>query len=306
VCMLAFGWPGEQGTKDDPHGYYEVVDMAAAVPLLKELLDDKDPGVRGAAASALLHISPQFGPTVVPVLTALLTDKDPNVRWMAVWDLGKVGPEAKAALPTLTGMIHDPGHGVKSNIAEALEKISPEAAKAAAPALMDLLKDNDSSVQTRTARVLMRLDPKLKAAVIPILLGMLKDGSDARQSNAADLLGEIGPDALDPAAVKQAVSDMKRLLNQIHEHGNWCCRLDTAVALAKLDPAEKPFAVSMMIELLRYSYWGTRWTTAEALAKMGPDAKAAVPALTELLNDEQARVRQVARKALEKIQGGSN
>jgi HEAT repeat protein/beta-lactamase regulating signal transducer with metallopeptidase domain len=302
VDYLIYGFPGENKTKDDPGGHYEVVDASTAAPILKGLLNDKDSGVRSAAVKALVLMGPEFRATAVPVLVELLKDKDPNVRWMAVWDLGKIGPDAKAALPALTAMIHDPASGVRENIAEALESISPTAAKAAVPELLGLLKDSCAGVRERTTRVLLRLDPNLKATIVPVLMEMLK-GDRGQRARAAGLLGEIGPDALGASTVKQAVPVVKQLLLDIHEHGNWCYRMDTAVALMKLDPAEKSFAVSALIELLNHPYAGARWTTAETLGKIGPDAKAAVPALTELLKERQERVRKAAQEALESIQG---
>jgi HEAT repeat protein/beta-lactamase regulating signal transducer with metallopeptidase domain len=302
VAYLAFGFPGDEKTKDDPGGYYKVVDASAVIPVLNNLLSDKDPGVRSAAVKALVLMSPDSRPVAVPVLIELLKDKDPNVRWMTVWDLGKIGPDAKAALPALTAMIHDPSFGVRENVAEALESISPVAAKAAVPALLDLLKDSCAGVRERTMRVLLRLDPKLKTVIVPVLMEMLK-GDQGQRARAAGILGEIGPDALGESTVKQAVPAVKQLLLDIHEHGNWCYRMDTAVALMKLDPAEKPFAISALIELLNHPYCGARWTTAEALGKIGPDAKAAVPALTGLLKDRQKRVQRAAKEALKSIQG---
>jgi HEAT repeat protein/beta-lactamase regulating signal transducer with metallopeptidase domain len=303
VWDLVHPIPGEERTKDDPRGYYEVVDASVAIPILKELVTDKDSGVRGAAVKTLVKVSPESRPALIPVLVELLKDEDANVRWMAIADLRQIGPDAKAAVPALTAMIHDPGFGVRENIAEALELIDPEAAKAAVPALMDLLKDKDSAVQERTARVLLRLSPASKSAVIPVVLEMFNDNAPT-QARAAGFLGDLGPDALDAATLKTAVAAMKKLLHETREYGNWCVRLDNAVALAKLDPESKPLAVSALTELLKDSYWAARREAAEALGNLGPDAKAAVPALTKLLDDRQEQVRKAARVALNKIQGG--
>ncbi len=304
VAYLAYGFPGDKKTKDDPGGYYKVVDVSAVIPILKELLSDKDSGVRSAAVKALMFMSPESRPVGVPILIELLKDKDSTIRWMAVWDLGQIGPEAKAALPALTAMIHDPACAVRANIAEALESISPTAAKAAVPELLKLLNDSCAQVWERTMRVLLRLDPKLKTKIVPVLMEKLK-GDLGQRARATGVLGEIGPDALGASTVKEAVPTIKQLLGEIHEHGNWCHRLDTAVALMKLDPAENPFAVSALIELLNHPYCGARWTAAEELGKLGPDAKSAVPALTELLKDRQERVQRSAREALGKIRGKS-
>ena len=300
IMLLTEPLPDTEPIVDDPRGYYEVVDAATAIPILRELLTDKDSGVRGAAAKALVQMIPESRPSLVPILMELLTDKDPNIRWMAVWDLREIGPDSKAALPALRNMIHDPGYGVRENIAEALEKISPEAAKAAAPELVDLLKDEDSAVQARTIRVLLRVAPESKAAIISVLLKMLK-GNISKRARAIQIFGSIGPDALEPSVVKEVVPVIKQLLHEIHENGNWCDRLHTAEALIILDPESKLLAISTLVELLKYNYWGGRMRAAEVLGEIGPDAETAVPALTELLKDNVEGVRNAAAKALRKI-----
>jgi HEAT repeat protein len=44
-----------------------------------------------------------------------------------------------------------------------------------------------------------------------------------------------------------------------------------------------------------------RRTAAEAMGQIGPDARSAVPALTEALKDEDEKVRQAAQAALKKV-----
>jgi HEAT repeat protein len=294
--------PFEIVSKDDPRGYYEVVDASTAVPILWELTKDKDSGVRLAAATALVRPSPESGPALVPVLTELLKDKDPDVRWIAIQNLRDIGPEAKAALPALLPMIHDSSWAVKSNIAEALEKISPEAAKTAVPEMMELLKDDDISARVRTARVLIKLDPGLKSVVIPVLVAALTGKDLGARGSAAKLLGEIGFEAKEGSpAIKAAVPALVNLMK--NDKGNPFAQLDAAAALAKLDPSSKPVVVSALIDFLKHPYWGIRMQAANILADIGPDAKAAVPALNELLKDRETHVRDSAKKALEKIQG---
>ena len=64
-----------------------------------ELLQDKNGAVRLAAAWALGKIGPD-AKTAVPALTKLLKDKRSDVRRAAAFSLGEIGPEAKTAIPT--------------------------------------------------------------------------------------------------------------------------------------------------------------------------------------------------------------
>ena len=61
----------------------------------------------------------------------------------AVVALGKIGPEAKDAVPALTELLNDKNENVRSAAAIALGGIGP-AAKSAVPALTKLLKDGES------------------------------------------------------------------------------------------------------------------------------------------------------------------
>ena len=62
-------------------------------------------------------------------------------------------------------------------------------------------------------------------------------------------------------------------------------------------------AVSPLIELLQDKKWAVRLEAAIILGQIGPEAKDSVSALTEVLKDDDQRVRQYAAKALEKVQG---
>jgi HEAT repeat protein len=53
--------------------------------------------------------------------------------------------------------------------------------------------------------------------------------------------------------------------------------------------------------LLRDRDGEIRQAAAEACGKIGPEAKTAIPALTELLKDKDGQVRQAATDALEKL-----
>jgi HEAT repeat protein len=49
--------------------------------------------------------------------------KEDESRWLAIEVLGRVGPEAKAAIPALTELLKDKDEGVRKAASEALDKI---------------------------------------------------------------------------------------------------------------------------------------------------------------------------------------
>ena len=77
-----------------------------AIPVLMDMLKDKDSQVRGCAACALSNIRPKPR-TSVPVFTESLKDRNEQVRWAAAAALGSMGPDAKAAIPALLELIRD-------------------------------------------------------------------------------------------------------------------------------------------------------------------------------------------------------
>ena len=61
------------------------------------------------------------GARVAPI--EALKDKDSDVRGRAVWVLGKIGPEAKAAVPALIEALKDEEEHIRRNAAEARKRI---------------------------------------------------------------------------------------------------------------------------------------------------------------------------------------
>ena len=77
-------------------------------------------------------------------------------------------------------------------------------------------------------------------------------------------------------------------------------RRAAAHALGQIGPEAKA-AVPALMELLKDTDSELRWLAALALGQIGPEAKAAVPALMELLKDEEEKVYREAAEALGKI-----
>src|SRR5262249_44039023 len=77
-----------------------------AVPALLQALANPDWDVRRAAEQALRRIEPDWledpwAQASVPALIQALADKHVHVRRAAVETLGRIGPQARAAVPTL-------------------------------------------------------------------------------------------------------------------------------------------------------------------------------------------------------------
>ena len=121
------------------------------MPTLTELLKDTDWSIRSAAAMALGKIGCD-AKTAIPMLTDLLKDKDEVVRRAAALALGNIGPEAKTAIPALTELLKENDWPVQWAAAESLGNIGPEASRPPSPPSRDCS-------QTRT-RLFARGQPK--------------------------------------------------------------------------------------------------------------------------------------------------
>jgi hypothetical protein len=54
-------------------------------------------------------------------------DTDPRKRWMALMSLSHHGPGARAAVPALLQMLHDPNPAVRTAAEAAIKEIDPDA-----------------------------------------------------------------------------------------------------------------------------------------------------------------------------------
>jgi HEAT repeat protein len=151
---------------------------APALPAVRAALQDSELDVRMAAGEALTKLDPATPlDALVTELSKQLEGKDEQDCQKALTALGKLGPSAKASVPTLIKVVKSGTPPQRKEAVEALGKIGP-AARDAVPALIDALKDKET-------------DKKLSAdSALPFLRAFA-----TFRAAAADALGQIGPDA---------------------------------------------------------------------------------------------------------------
>lgn len=267
---------------------------AADVPALKALLNDEDWLVRLDAAEALGKIGPR-AKTTIPDLMRLLKDQNVLLSYAAAEALGKMGPQV---IRPLTELLKAKDKDVRWAAMEALRQVGP----AAVPALMDLLKDKEDRLEAAVA--LGNIGPKAKAA-IPALMELLKyehdsatDGSIGPRSVLFALLGNED-DAVHRVAAgalgKIGAAAVLPLNDLLKNRGDgWPFAID---ALGDIGP-EARTTIPALIELLKDEEDSVRFSAACALRSMGPEAKTAIPALMQLLKDEFWWVQAAAADAL--------
>jgi hypothetical protein len=126
-----------------------------AMPVLVELLKDKDANVRLAAIDTLRQVSPDPA-TAISVLVELLRDQSTIVRIEAAKTLGHMGPEAVSAVPALVELVRDRATSFRA--AGVIRNAGPEMKAAAQPKLMELLRHGDSAVRLNAAWALTNTD----------------------------------------------------------------------------------------------------------------------------------------------------
>jgi HEAT repeat protein len=175
-----------------------------------------------------------------------------EVRTFAASRLGRLGAEAKAAVPVLAAALRDREAGVREQAALALGKIG-HAAWTAAPGLGQALKDRDAGVRRQAARSLGELGPDAHAAVAP-LLGAL--GEHDLHAEAFQALVKMG---------KPAVPD---LVEALQDRSHYQLRLSAIAILGRLGP-DAAAAVAPLSDLAeKEQYKSLRQAAQDALQKI--------------------------------------
>jgi HEAT repeat protein len=205
-----------------------------------------------------------MGPSAAPAVPALIQS------------LKERGDDGTFAAPGLPVVRADRGLGtaLRRAVIEALGNIGP-AAKEALPELRKRLGDQGAfglGNRVFSAKAIWQISGKADES-LPVLIAAL----EKEQSFwAAEILGTMGPDA------KSAVPALRKAL----ESANGSTRLNAAVALPKVD-AKEELRLAVIKELLQDRNPSTRFSTCEALWKLTGDASHVVPALIAMLKDDQ-------------------
>ena len=218
----------------------EVFDNLANPPLqaLLRALKDPNPDVRAAVAAVLISNSigrhderPEiYNATVkvlkqdLPKLLASLKSEDPRARLNTIYVLGRLGPDAKAAVPPLRGLLTDPNWLIRYGAAVSLSRINPQDTSII-PVLAEVFRDPsrvellglDDEIPHEELNALSKIG---SPASIALLLELLRQRDpqfrythylDDHDSYAAFSLRKTGPKAI-PALVNALKNDQGRFL----------------------------------------------------------------------------------------------
>jgi hypothetical protein len=200
----------------------------AAVPVLIDLLDQKDLAVRRAAVVACGETGPPAAPASMRLVAILgntpeersrpAEDRNEEFPALAYTALGQIGAGAG---PALENGLRAGEALVRRRTASLLGRIRPASA-ASVPALIEAFRDEDDFVLASVRIALSEIGPE----AVPLLTRALTDPDGHLRRHAAVVLGYIGPAALSAApALEAALVDTDPEVRQA-----------AAAALAVIDP----------------------------------------------------------------------
>ena len=256
-----------------------------AVATLRRALGDATAAVRTQAAVALGRIGPDAA-AAVSDLIPLLQDADETVRCRAAEALGSMPAQAAAILPPLSALLHDGSAAVKAAAARGLGALRKEAASAT-PTLIALLQDSADEVRAAAAEAVAQIGRLTDAATDSLVEG-LTDPDNVVRAQTAEALGVIGAAAQDAAPA----------LVEVVRNGDDRVRAKAVRALGMIGEAAAEVAVPSLVRALRGQDSWVSALAAEALGQMGDSADEAVPALARSLQHRNPLVRANAAEAL--------
>jgi HEAT repeat protein len=243
-------------------------------PLI-EALSSQDVQVWALAASALGKIGPD-AKAAIPILEKRFKDKDPIMRVSAAGIIGKLGGDPDVFIPVVIQNLPEVSRDYMDFALEILLRYK-EHAKAVVPVLVGIL--NNATDSSNTTNVMVRGQviealSKLAPESIAPLIEILSSHDVQVWKQAARALGEIGPDA------KAAIPVLEKKL----EDKDLNIRVYTAEIMGKLGGDPRVF-VPVVIQSLTELDWNNMTYALDILVRYKESAKASVPVLMSILND---------------------
>ncbi len=226
-----------------------------------------------------------MGCDAVPALAAVVREPTSDMRLDATWALGRIGPDAIAAVPTLIEALASDNLELRKGITDALHKIAPQSdivADALVSNWMAELNSPDNRNRAEAVVALGRIGARAAEAV-PELTKLIEDPA----SGAAQALGRMGPAAAEAVpALTDALQHTEPIIRQL-----------AADALGRIGPPARP-AVKTLVRSLNDDNAEVRWRAATSIGLIGAHDSGSLQALAALLHDQDTELRDRVAEAL--------
>lgn len=243
---------------------------------------------------------PEFDAKVAALIVQLGKGKTPADRMKAANEILALGPKAKAATSALCQAIFDQAPQVRVTALDAMKVVNPEVYAPVAKLTTPLLTDNDFlllgiSGRPEAVAALAKLGSKEGRPAVPILLAykrlICRPGGWPHVPAVVETVADLAPD--DPAVIAM-------LCGGLLKDGYTEARESAAKSLLKTK-ATKESVAALATAVRSDPEADVRLEAVKTLAGMGVDAKAALKNLEGAKTDSDARVREAARDAVEKV-----
>jgi HEAT repeat protein/predicted DNA-binding WGR domain protein len=292
------------------------VDGTKAEPLLRAALAQPNNLVRRGAFQALLKRQP---PDLFRLLMERLDDKDWAVSATAAEELGKLGEQARTAVPSLCKALSSRVKMVRDAALKSMAVLDPEGTQTV-PALTEALLQRNLNVRSWAAEQLGKQGEKAAAAVpcLVLLVPTWQAGVGRQANTAIQAIGAAAVPGLTQTLTHSDEKIRKRALEAMRSIHNSTYQVlrpfeeqlgkPPPDVVKKMNKALKEFGggegggpttgVTGLKKQLKDRSWRTRWEAAIALGKMGKKALPALEDLTKALDDSDYDVREKAAQAL--------
>jgi HEAT repeat protein len=258
-----------------------------AMPQLIEMLEGSDTARHNAAAGVIRGIG-SGAAEAVPALVKLLHAESFHTQYWVCRALGAIGPASATATEQLLDRLVNGTVSVRRNAAMALGNIGPDIGPEAVGKLTQIVHDEFTApVREEAVIALGKLKPYAEESV-PALKKALTDPDFRSPTHAARALWLLtgDPEEALPTLIK-SMDDLTYFQHAVE-------------VLGEMGPEAAP-AVDRLIEGLSERDPDDRVAAAYALARIGSPAAKAQEPLREMLEDEEAQVREAAEMAIEAV-----
>jgi HEAT repeat protein len=225
-----------------------------------------------------------------------MENPSPAVRVLVSTIFGDIVPISTASVPSLSKAVQDSDPQVRQSASDALVKIDKGAA---VTALIEASKSADVFISTQAMAGLGALGADAKDAVAP-LTDLSKNTNIDLRAAAAGALEKIGtPEAkksLDVYNKQQTQRAVAAAIKELRKDP----KMVNMLAVDNISRMGQPGVIQVSL-LLKDPSDVVRESAAKILNRIGKDSIAAIPALTEALDDNVAAVRHESAEALAKI-----